>query len=495
MSFNWRKDVAVVATLAGSLLFVPQALAAIQPFHTAHATSHASGGGTTSLTQATYAVNENVGHFPITVQRTTDLSKPETFYYGVTFKGSQAGQNFDKIGNTQAVIPAGQSSATFDITVHNQDINGPKRYARAYIYGPSMGTLGEPNQAIVQLLQNDPLQAKNPENPLGYAQTPTDGDPLQFVKWYVFGNTVAPGQFAGHYASSNPAWAQALHTIAYTPGSWSYRFWMWNEPTATLAATVEKYLADAEHAQPNTTVALSTYSLVHGACESPSAIKGHFENWITQLAHGIGNFRVVLYLEEDSLIETSCLKHAQLQTRLEELAYAVKTLSADPHLLIYMDAGAPDAGHPASRIADELKQADIAQANGFYVNATHKDWTTADVNYGQQIARLTGGKHFIVQTDDNGRGPLVPKDRVDHGNEILCNPPGRGAGPLTWDTGYEYVDGFLWFNNPGNSDGTCGAGDPSTGTFWPSYAIGLIQHATDSVTGPHYHLLKSTTNQ
>ena len=79
---------------------------------------------------------------------------------------------------------------------------------------------------------------------------------------------------------------------------------------------------------------------------------------------------------------------------------------------------------------------------------------------------MTGGKHFIVQTDDNGRGPLVPRDRKDNGNEDLCNPPGRGTGPLSWNTGYEYVDGFLWFNNPGNSDGACGGAprrSPSSG--------------------------------
>ena len=54
----------------------------------------------------------------------------------------------------------------------------------------------------------------------------------------------------------------------------------------------------------------------------------------------------------------------------------------------------------------------------------------------------------------------MPSDRKDNGNEDLCNPAGRGTGPLSWDTGYKYVDGLLWFNNPGNSDGPCGAGDP-----------------------------------
>jgi endoglucanase len=160
-----------------------------------------------------------------------------------------------------------------------------------------------------------------------------------------------------------------------------------------------------------------------------------------------------------------------------------------------MDAGAPDASITAQQMARYLKQADIAQAQGFFVNATHNDWTTSDVAFGQQIARLTGGKHFIVQTDDNGRGPLVPKDRVKNGNEDLCNPPGRGVGPLSWNTGYAYVDGFLWFNNPGNSDGPCGAGDPPVAQFWAPYAVGLVQHGTAKVTGPHLNLAKSSTNE
>jgi endoglucanase len=493
MNWNQRKYGAVLAVISSVFMAAP-AIAAAQPSRTARSAAHDAGGGTTTLTAAQYTANENAGQFPITIQRTTDLSKPETIYYGVSLKGSQSGQNFDTIPNTRAVIPAGQSTYTFYLTVHDQGINGPSRFARAYIYGPSLGSLGEPNQAIVELLQNDPLAAKDPANPLGYAQTPTDGDPLQFVKWYVFGSQAPPGQAAAHYASSNPGWAQALHTLAYSPGSGTYRFWMWNQPSSTLAATVEKYLADAQRAQPGTTVALSTYSLVHGFCESPSAIQGRYDSWITQLAHGIGNFRVVLYLEEDSLIETSCLKGGELQTRLHELAYAVKALSADPHLLVYMDAGAPDAGHSPGQIANELKQADVGQATGFFVNATHNDWTTSDVQYGQQIAKRLGGKHFIVQTDDNGRGPLVPADRVKNGNEELCNPSGRGTGPLTWDTGYKYVDGFLWFNNPGNSDGPCGAGDPAVGVFWPAYAVGLVQRGTEKVTGPHADLLKSNTD-
>ena len=487
----FRRLITTFAVLVTCLAVAPAALAAGRNAHDNPSSS--SGAGSVFFSSSVYRANENAGQFAVTIERTGDLSNPEVVYYGVTNKSSTAGSNFDKIPNSEADFAPGQSTFTFNVTIHDQGINGPMRTARAYLYGAHPQPLGTPSQAIIDLLQNDPLGVKNPENPLGYLQTPTDGDPLQFVHWYIFGSQSPAGAALARYRG-NPAYAQALHTIAYTPGSGTYRFWMWNQPAARLASTVEKYLADAEVAQPNTTVALSTYSLVHGACESPKAIKSRFENWVTQLAHGIGNFRVVLYLEEDSLMETHCLSHGALQTRLQELAYAVKQLSQDPHVLIYMDAGAPDGWISARRTAQYLKQADIGQATGFFVNATHNDWTTTDVHYGQEIARLTGGKHFIVQTDDNGRGPLIPKDRKDNGNEDLCNPPGRGTGPLSWATGYQYVDGFLWFNNPGNSDGPCGAGDPPVAQFWASYAVGLVQHGTTQVTGPHLPLAKSTTD-
>jgi len=485
---KFQRCLTTLSAVLTCLVVAPAALAAGRPGHDA-----SSGAGTVSFSSAVYRVNENAGQFAVTVVRTGDVSQPGFVHYGVTNRTAEAGDNFQKIPNTELDFAAGQSTATFNVTIHDQGINGPMRTARAYLYYARPQSLGAITSAQLDLLQNDPLDVRDTENPLGYPQVPTDGDPLQFVNWYIFGPNSAAGAAIGHF-TSNPAWTQALHKIAYSPGSLSYRFWMWNQPASELASTVETYLANAELAQPNTTVALSTYSLIHGVCQSPMALKGQYDRWITQLAHGIGNFRVVLYLEEDSLITTHCLSHSALETRLAELAYAVKALSVDPHVLIYMDAGAPAAWLSAAQTASYLRQADIAQAQGFFVNSTRWNWTTTDVHFGQQIARLTGGKHFIVQTDDNGRGPFVSADRATQLNEASCNPPGRGTGPLTWDTGYEYADGFLWFNNPGNSDGPCGAGDPPNAAFWAPYAVGLVQHGTNQVTGPHFNLLKSKTN-
>ena len=52
---------------------------------------------------------------------------------------------------------------------------------------------------------------------------------------------------------------------------------------------------------------------------------------MTQLAHGIGNFRVVLYLEEDSLIETHCLSHGAARDAPAGARLRRQALSQDPH--------------------------------------------------------------------------------------------------------------------------------------------------------------------
>jgi endoglucanase len=170
-----------------------------------------------------------------------------------------------------------------------------------------------------------------------------------------------------------------------------------------------------------------------------------------------------------------------VKIRLHELHDAIDVLSNDPHLVVYLDAGAADAV-PAKRIAHLLEQAGISQIQGFFLNSTHFDWTSKEIKFGEEISRLTGGKHFVINTAENGQGPLVPKDRAKNGNEVLCNPAGRGLGPKpTTDTGYKNVDAFAWIANPGVSGGVCGPGQPHGGHFSVALALGLVRHADFNV--------------
>ena len=139
----------------------------------------------------------------------------------------------------------------------------------------------------------------------------------------------------------------------------------------------------------------------------------------------------------DSIITMPCLSPHGQAVREHELRDAINILTADcPHLVIYLDAGAADA-LSARDAAKYLRASGVAKIQGFFLNSTHFDWTSHEIRYGDQISRLTGGKHFVVNTGENGQGPLRPRDIVHAGLEVLCNPPGRGLGPLpTANTGY-----------------------------------------------------------
>ena len=163
---------------------------------------------------------------------------------------------------------------------------------------------------------------------------------------------------------------------------------------------------------------------------------------------------------------------------MNELQDAINVLTANcPHLVIYVDAGAADAlrWRDAARL---LLQAGVSKIQGFFLNSTHYDWTSREIRYGEKISRMVGGKHFVINTGENGRGPLRPRDIVHQGNEVLCNPPGRGLGPKpTANTGYPNVDMFAWTSNPGESGGRCAPGAPPTGAYWPAYGMMLVRKA------------------
>ena len=102
---------------------------------------------------------------------------------------------------------------------------------------------------------------------------------------------------------------------------------MWNM-TGNIAGQVAHYLEGTQVQEPGTTVMLSTYGLVHGVCGSTAtpAVETEYDNFVSQLAAGIGNFHVVFYLELDSLITSPCLSSAQLAIRDAELKYATSVL-------------------------------------------------------------------------------------------------------------------------------------------------------------------------
>jgi endoglucanase len=171
--------------------------------------------------------------------------------------------------------------------------------------------------------------------------------------------------------------------------------------------------------------------------------------WYDDLARAIGDDRVVIAFEPDSLGTIECHKKSRRDDRLRLLRYGVDALSQNPNATIYIEAGASD-WQGATRMAPKLRAVGIAKVRGFMLNATHYDWTKSNIKYGLALSRLVGGKHFIINTAENGRGPI--HKRLPNGRRLTvwCNPPKRGLGPPpTTDTSNPMADAYLWINRPG----------------------------------------------
>jgi endoglucanase len=171
--------------------------------------------------------------------------------------------------------------------------------------------------------------------------------------------------------------------------------------------------------------------------------------WYDALARAIGTDRVVIAFEPDSLGTIDCQAPSRRDDRMRLLRYGVDVLAKLPNATIYLEGGASD-WEPAKQTAKQLRAIGIAKVRGFMVNATHQDWTSANIEYGLAISRLTGGKHFVINTAENGRGPIHHYLRNGRRITDWCNPPNRGLGPPpTTDTTNPMVDAYLWINRPG----------------------------------------------
>ena len=218
------------------------------------------------------------------------------------------------------------------------------------------------------------------------------------------------------------------------------------------------------------------------ASDSP-ADAASYHNFIEGFAQGIGSYRAVLFLEMDSIITMPCLSRHGQAVREHELQDAINILTANcPHLVIYLDAGAADA-LSARDAAKYLRASGVAKIQGFFLNATHFDWTSHEIRYGNQISRLTGGKHFVINTGENGRGPLRPRDIV-HAGQRGPVQPARTRPRAAADRQHRLPQRrhVRLDQQPGRvRRAAAWPGAPPTGQYWPAYAASLVQNADFNV--------------
>ena len=353
----------------------------------------------------------------------------------------------------------------------------PLHGAQFFVDGPAHGYAAG---AIAQLLGTDPttkLGTVLPGVPAGES-------------WTTFAATI-PGLEAtlGNNATIDNQVAM-LSKIASEPETQRVSSFSQGGGPGAIYSQTQKLFCDNFTADPGTVPMISTYFLHPdlGGCPTPAEIRNDrptFHRRVNELAAGTGNRPAVFLVEIDGIGSTGCMHHrGDLNLWLADIRYEAKALMALPHTLVYVEAGYSDANSPRYT-AKALKKIGLKNFTGFWTNDTHINWTINEIRWGEKISRMTHGKHFVINTAQNGNGPLLNKHPTTQGVEELCNPPGRGLGPQpTTSTGFPHVDAFIWSAPPGISSGSCHGGTPS-GTFWLAHAIAEAGLANARL-GPSY---------
>ena len=271
-------------------------------------------------------------------------------------------------------------------------------------------------------------------------------------------------------------------------------FGRWTRPH--FGEKVHNYLQCVAALQPGTVPLMTVMRHQGKKCNQKYTAGGAAEDartrqWYDTFAKGVGSARVVIAFEPDSLGTLECLKPSRRISRLNVLRYGVNVLSQLPNATVYLEGGASD-WEPAQRTARQLRYIGIGKVRGFMLNTTHYDWTGNNIKHGLKISRLTGGKHFIISTAFNGRGPVHYKKWISHHPHIWriinvwCHPLKRGLGPAptTSTARPDKVDGYMWIGRPGYSGGSCNGGPLPVGTWWPERALMYSSFATNWLRPP-----------
>jgi hypothetical protein len=329
-----------------------------------------------------------------------------------------------------------------------------------------------------------PLPAPKTFNGGRYAANPTN--PLAGGSWAVNNGFWENGHgLYTDYLASRGAERTSLARAALQPSA------LWMTVNNAYATTkVPDYLRTVNPTDdPDRLVQIAVFGLWprgEDARHTPltATEQARYRTWIQRVSAGIGDARVLVALEPDLAITThpsavDGVRDPQVRQGLAR--YAAKYLhDHNPRAVVYLDAGASDWLTP-SQAAALLKRSGVQYARGFSLDVTHYTKAPDNVSHGAAIVRAlarrgVGGKHFVVDTADSGRGYTYGQwDRrfgaatydnsrtCPHARARLCNALGV---PPTWRVAQpEYVralhltaaqvraakrsvDAYLWLTRP-----------------------------------------------
>jgi endoglucanase len=344
----------------------------------------------------------------------------------------------------------------------------PLTGANFFIPGPAHGAAAG---AIAQLLGINPKSLPDDES------------------WASFSRQLSSGRLAARLAADPGLAHQAaeLSKIAAEPEAQRFSIYSEGGGPGAIFGQAEKIFCHNMTADPGSIPIINTYFLhpALGACPTPAQVRAYgptFRRRVNEMAAATDRRPAVYLLELDAIGSSSCVvKSHSLPGWKADLRYEMRAMQSLPHTVVYVEAGYSDS-NSAGYTARILNAIHVNTIRGFFTNDTHENWTIDEVRWATKVSRLTHGAHFIVNTAENGRGPLLNRHPITQGVEDLCNAPNRGLGPRdTTSTGYPFADAFMWTHPPGNSSG-CGGG-PAAGVFWAKRAVQLADNANGQL-GP-----------
>jgi endoglucanase len=210
-----------------------------------------------------------------------------------------------------------------------------------------------------------------------------------------------------------------------------------------------------------------------GAWNRPT--NGNYLPWLEKFVDALRpiDHRATVIVEPDGLpVVGRCLSPGARNQRLALMRAVSRRLGSIPNLATYIDIGS-SRWLTRSRALKLLRRSGVASVRGFALNTTHFYFTSEQLRYGDWIAKRLGGKRYVVNTAENGRGGLRIKNPSRKNiKSRFCNPKNAGLGQLpTTRTGSPYADAYLWISRPGLSSsgrGTnrqCSRG-PLGNVFW-----------------------------
>lgn len=330
-------------------------------------------------------------------------------------------------------------------------------------------------------------------------------NPLTGMTWGTYKGNADPAW--PPYEQSVGKTHRMLAKIALTPKAKWFGRWL---SVAEIGGKVRDYIANATHGNPNVMVQMTLFDMNPWEREACTRLPTQRERnlyltWIRHAAAAIGNTHALIVQQPDGPFALCAPHGSHVYENL--IARATAILNALPNTVVYVEGGSTDwLRSNVGREVGLLVHDGIAHARGFALGTTHFDSVKDQIAFGSKVVRALArrgypGKHFVIDTADNGR-PFTGmwywarhapgsnfnnarrcKTRSETHCVTLGIPPTTDVANAKWGLpgwaerlAKRNVDAYLWISRPWVT--------PVTETFAMSYALRVVRTARYAI--PRY---------